>query len=217
MAGKATVAESSSRPYRSPLRERQVAQTREAILHAVAEEILEHGIHGLAMSAVAARADIAERTVYRYFANIDALLEGLSQYVGEQLTPRLGDGPRLKEGINPSPEELINHLPRLYRALDEIGTPARAVAAITLIRGSDAGRRRRQELLGRYLADEMAHLPDEEARALLETMYMLAGSVSWFLVTTNTAITGEQAGRAAARMMHAVLADLRREREAAAQ
>jgi hypothetical protein len=60
----------------------------------------------------------------------------------------------------------------------------------------------------------MAHLPDESARALLETMYMLAGSVSWFLITQNGAITGEQAGLAAARIMHAVLADLRREREA---
>jgi hypothetical protein len=45
-------------------------------------------------------------------------------------------------------------------------------------------------------------------------MYMLAGSVSWFLVTGNGTVTGEQAGRAAARIMRAVLDDLRRERAA---
>lgn len=181
-------------------------------MHAVSEEILENGIHGLSMSAVAARADVAERTVYRYFANMDALLEALTQYVGARLTPLLGEGPRLADGVTASADELVDQLPRLYCALEEIGTPARAVAAMTLIRGSDAGRRRRQELLGQYLAEEMAHLPDDAASAMLETMYMLAGSVSWFLITKDGAISGEQAGLAAARIMRAVLADLRRER-----
>jgi AcrR family transcriptional regulator len=202
----------SARAYRSPLRERQAAQTREAILLAFADEILDQGIHGLSINASAARAQIAERTVYRYFANIEALVEGLTGYVGERLAEELGERPLLSTDAASTTDEIVAHLPRLYTALDRIGAPAGAVAAITLARGSSVDRRRRRDRLRERLAAEMTHLPDDEANALFETLYTLAGSVSWFMLTREAGVPAEQAGQAAARVMRAVLADLRAER-----
>jgi AcrR family transcriptional regulator len=200
------------RAYRSPLRERQVAQTRETILNAVAREILERGIHLLSMSSVAARADVAERTVYRYFPSTEALLDALIEMVGARLTELLGDRPRLRPDRDEPLDALVEHLPELYAALDEIGDPARAVAAVTLARGSDSSRQRRRDILSAAFAPELAHLPPEEARALFETLYLLGGSISWHLLTRSGELTGEQAGQAAARVVRAILRDLRKER-----
>jgi AcrR family transcriptional regulator len=199
------------RAYRSPLRERQVAQTRETILNAVAQEILKGGIHTLSMSGVASRADVAERTVYRYFPSTEALLDALIEMVSRRLGELLGDQPRLRPDREAGLDDLVEHLPALYAALDQIGAPARAVAVVTLARGSDPGRQRRRDLLSAAFAPELAHLPPEPARALFETLYLLGGSVSWHLLTRSGDLTGEQAGQAAARVVRAILGDLRKE------
>lgn len=202
----------SPRSYRSPLRERQAAQTRDTILNSVAEEILERGIHGLSINAVAARAEVAERTVYRYFESTESLLDALIDSVGTRLAARLGNQPRLRPDRAASVDELVAHLPALYAALDEIGAPARAVAAVTLARGSDPGRQHRRDLLAATLAPELAHLDAASAHAMVETLYLLGGSVSWFLLTRSGELDGPHAGEAAARAIRAILADLRRER-----
>lgn len=200
------------RNYRSPLRERQAAQTRDTILTSVADEILERGIHGLSMSAVAARAEVAERTIYRYFESTEALLDALIESVGTKLVALLGNQPRLRPGGAATVDELVAHLPALYIALDEIGAPARAVAVVTLARGSDPGRQQRRELLAKALAPELAHLDAATAYAMVETLYLLGGSVSWYLLTRSGELDGSHAGEAAARAIRAILADLRRER-----
>jgi AcrR family transcriptional regulator len=203
------------RTYRSPLRERQVAQTRETILRALADEILQNGIHGLSVAAVAARADVAERTVYRHFASGEALVEALTSFVGEQLTAKLGDHLQLRPGTNGQPDDMIDHLPDLYAALDEIGAPARAFAAVTLARGSDSRRRQRRDILADRLKPELAHLDPAAAHATVEVLHLLGGTVSWFLLTRGGELTGRQAGQAAARVARALLQDLRAERAAA--
>ena len=201
-----------ARSYRSPLRERQVAQTREAILNALAAEILDNGIHGLSVADVAARAEVAERTVYRHFANVEAMIDALTALVGTQLEAKLGDQPRLRPDKTEPPDALVDQLPALYVAFDEIGAPARAIAAVTLARGSDRGRRQRRDLLADALKEELGHLDPVAAHAVVETLYLLGGSVSWFLLTRSGELTGEQAGQAAARAVRAILRDLRAER-----
>src|SRR6185437_11068522 len=111
----------------------------------------------------------------------------------------LGDQARLRPDRSSSLDELVAHLPALYVALDEIGAPARAVAAVTLARGSDPGRQRRRDLLATALAPELAHLDPASAHAMVETLYLLGGSVSWYLLTRGGELDGLQAGRAAAR------------------
>jgi AcrR family transcriptional regulator len=77
------------RPYDSPVRRRQMAETRERILTAASE--LVHGFPSwdwdeLTFRAVAERAGVSERTVYRHFPSErelnDALLEHLADEAG---------------------------------------------------------------------------------------------------------------------------------------
>ncbi len=190
-----------------------MAQTRDAILHALADEILDRGIHGLSAAGIAARAEISERTVYRHFPSVEAMIESLNRYVGERLTDELDGVPRLGSERDDPIDALIDTLPKLYDAFDEIGAPARASAAVTLARGSDEKRQARRDRLGEALNAELSHLESGEGRAIVETLYMLAGSVSWFLLTRSGELTGRQAGEAAARIARAVIADLRAERK----
>ena len=83
----------SRRRYDSPVRRERAAQTRERIVVAGAE--LLHGFpvwnwRALTVRAVAERAGVNERTVYRYFANErelrDAVLELLEEEAGVDLT-----------------------------------------------------------------------------------------------------------------------------------
>ncbi len=84
--------ESQRRRYDSPLRRQQVAETRERIISAGAE--LLHGFpiwnwRALTVRAVAERANLNERTVYRYFPSErelrDAVLERLEEEAGVHL------------------------------------------------------------------------------------------------------------------------------------
>jgi AcrR family transcriptional regulator len=81
------------RRYDSPVRRQRAAETRERIVVAGAE--LLHGFpiwnwRALTVRAVAERAGVNERTVYRYFANErelrDAVLERLEEEAGVDLT-----------------------------------------------------------------------------------------------------------------------------------
>ena len=83
---------SERRPYNSPLRRQRAAETRERIVAAGSE--LVHGFErwdwrGLTVRAVAQRAEVSERTVYRHFADErelrDAVMARLHEEAGVEL------------------------------------------------------------------------------------------------------------------------------------
>jgi AcrR family transcriptional regulator len=94
-----TTHETAKRPYDNSRRRELAAQTRERIVTAGVELVHESSIrdwHGVTMRAVAERADVNERTVYRHFANEralrDAVMHRLEQQSGIDLSElRLGD------------------------------------------------------------------------------------------------------------------------------
>ncbi|WP_045875730.1 TetR/AcrR family transcriptional regulator [Pseudofrankia sp. DC12] len=75
------------RRYDSPLRRQQAAQTRERILTAGSELVHEFTTwdwRGLTFRAVAERAGVGERTVYRYFATERELHDAIMRRLGEE-------------------------------------------------------------------------------------------------------------------------------------
>jgi AcrR family transcriptional regulator len=83
--------------------------TRTKILRAALEYVALYGRDRLSMSGVAKSANLARGTLYRYFANVDELLEGLGEFVRAGFKQRIaaaalaGGGPaekiaRLAEG-----------------------------------------------------------------------------------------------------------------------
>lgn len=77
--------EVARRRYESPLRQEQQLATRERILQALADVVTEHGTP--TVPAVAERAGVSERTVYRHFPTRDALLSGLFAWVMQLSAP----------------------------------------------------------------------------------------------------------------------------------
>src|SRR5262245_33889214 len=67
------------------LREKQLADTRRAILEAVASEIAESGPAGFSVQGVADRAGVTHRTVYHHFPTREALNDAFAEYVEQVL------------------------------------------------------------------------------------------------------------------------------------
>jgi AcrR family transcriptional regulator len=83
-----TEAVRARRPYDSALRRERAAQTRERIVTAGAELIRGSSIRdwrGLTIRAVAARAGVNERTVYRHFANERVLRDEVMHYLEQEV------------------------------------------------------------------------------------------------------------------------------------
>jgi AcrR family transcriptional regulator len=100
--------EPARRPYDSPVRRQRAAETRERILDAGAE--LLHGVptwdwRALTVRAVAKRAGVNERTVYRYFANERELRDAVMARFEEDAGIRL-DGLHLDE-VAATAEQLL--------------------------------------------------------------------------------------------------------------
>src|SRR5262245_25414288 len=77
--------------YRSPLREEQVARTRERIERAAAALInTTHNPEAITFKAVAERAGVTEMTVYRHFPTREDLLRGLWRQLNTSMGPRIG-------------------------------------------------------------------------------------------------------------------------------
>jgi AcrR family transcriptional regulator len=75
-----------TRAYRSPVRQEQMALTRERILAAFVDELAAGG-DDFAVSRVAARAGVSVRTVYQHFPNREAQIEAVAAWIEEQLGP----------------------------------------------------------------------------------------------------------------------------------
>ncbi|MGE3725868.1 MAG: TetR/AcrR family transcriptional regulator [Candidatus Sericytochromatia bacterium] len=76
----------SNRSYDSPLRAEQAEKTREKILAALFEQLSESR-DDFSISRVAKRAGVSVRTVYHYFPNREAQIEGLADWIDRQFVP----------------------------------------------------------------------------------------------------------------------------------
>ena len=85
--GSESAGEAGRRRYDSPVRRAQVAETRERILDAASalvHEFKSWDWRPLTFRAVAERAGVGERTVYRHFATEQALHEAVMQRLGQE-------------------------------------------------------------------------------------------------------------------------------------
>ena len=66
-----------SRPYRSPLRESQVAATRRRVLDAARDLFVEHGYTTTTVAEIAASAEVSAQTIYKSLGGKSGLLEAV--------------------------------------------------------------------------------------------------------------------------------------------
>src|SRR3569833_993826 len=186
---------------RAPLRDTKKRQARERILDSFIERLTE-GDADLSHDAVAARSGVARRTVYRYFPDRPALMDGALLRVRELAGPKV-DYPD-------SPEELLDSLEPVYTGFAAIAPIA------TMLRTTPQGRQLRlaqNDLrVRRYtaaLADAVRDLPAPD-RKLATAMLQVLNTTPWLEVRDHWGLDGKQIARAAGWAVRTLLADLKR-------
>jgi AcrR family transcriptional regulator len=152
---------SPRRSYDNSLRQRQQEMTRDSIMVAAQELVLEGRIHNFTILEVASRAGVSHRTVYLHFESREAILEGVVHWSAAQTagaTPpypeRLEDLPVWVEQAVPS---LMSFLPAA-KAMD-------AVLNAVYGRQVPPAARERDELFARLVAKAAPGLSEVERKA----------------------------------------------------
>lgn len=196
--------DNTTRTYNSPLREQQAANTRRAILEAAAELIVRDGLADFSLRDVASEAGVSERTVYNHFANRQAVLDGLADYVDDRLREaQLQDDPR-------NIEHLTERIVAIMRALDEIGAPAMAMARLAAVQGtpSTAARERTEQFRERF-ADVLDPLPADEADRYFAILRTIVSSPTWLVLREQHGLDPDDTAKAIGWALDTLLDDLR--------
>jgi AcrR family transcriptional regulator len=184
----------------SPTREQKKDEVRARITDAVMALIAE-GANDLSHDAVATRAEVGRRTVYRYFPDRDALLQSVWVRVNELAR----SGARFPTSY----QDLLDTIVPIYTGFDRIAPLA------TLIRATPQGRAvRRSQNKARVAAytkvgEEVAgDLPPED-RMLVAAMLQVLHTTPWLEMRDHWSLTGEQIAKAAGWAIRTLVADVR--------
>ena len=150
---------------------------------------------------VAERAGVGRRTVYRYFADRDALMQSIWDRVTALAGPQV-DFPTTET-------DLLDTMPAIYRGFDEVADLA------TLLRSTPqgravrlAGRKRRTESYTAAAADAVKALPPRD-RILATAMLQVLHTTPWLELRDHWGFNGDQTAEACGWAMRVLLKDLR--------
>jgi AcrR family transcriptional regulator len=189
----------SNRPYTSPLRERQTAETRAAILEALGAELAAGGLEEFSVARLARRAGVSERTVFRHFPTRETLLDGLSQWFND----RVGDFPH-----DVSAEAIPTTIAQVFADFDEHEALTRAMLASP--GGREFRRHARAARLARLeaaLAPVLDGADSERAAAARALVLALCSARTWQVMRDEGRLDGAAAGRAVAHAIQLILDD----------
>jgi AcrR family transcriptional regulator len=187
------------------LREEQAATTRVRILSAVADLLEDDAADELTMPRVAAASGVSLRTLYRYYATRDELLEAAGRWIGDELFG------------HPYPRDL-DETAELFRVgcadFDERPGLVRAMAFSQL--GREARGHRREERLAairKALLDEVGDVPEEDLRRAEAVLSYLHNMLAYTTMREENGLSGEEIGEAVGWAIRTLLADLRRRQQ----
>lgn len=184
------------------LRDEHAEATRMRILSAVAELIEEGHAGELTVPMVAAKSGVSLRTVYRYYATREDLLEAAGRWIGDELFR------------HPYPADL-DEAAELFRTgcadFDERPELVRALALSQLGRRVRGYRREeRLRAIRRALHDEVGALPGDELRRAEAVLAYLHNMLAYTTLREENGLSGEEIGEAMGWAIRTLVADLRR-------
>ena len=176
-------------------------QTRARILDAAVALVREAGEEPVTIAAVAARAGVTDRTVYRHFATREALIESLWKHMQD----RVGSS----EPFPRTAEELIAAPRRQFRRFDQSRELVRASvhssAGIEVRLRSNADRR--QALLD-CVRDALPGLDEAALRRRAAIAQLIYSADAWDVLGRFWGLDGAEAGEAAAEALEILLGRL---------
>lgn len=186
------------RAYNSPMREQQARETREAILTALFSLMQTAGVpDDIGMDAIAEKAGVQRRTVFRHFASKEELLTAfwpwLNQRIGASIAPATArdiiDGPR-----------------QAFPLFDEHEMAMRAALHSKTGRemrmGAVAARRKN---FAKALAPALASLPAGQARKVEALAHLLYSASAWEMLKDYGGLDGSQAGETASWALETIM------------
>ena len=193
---------STSRPYTSTLRDRQMAQTRELILDAVTTLLGDRRADEVTTRDIAAAAGVSERTVYRHFPDRDALLEGLSGRL-----PLDGGAPSFGVGRL---DDIVPTSRRLMELLDEHYVAARAEAVFNADpRRFAANTQGNTRELREALAAALPELSARESLRIAAVIRCLVSTQAWLRMREEFGVPGTESGPVVAWVLDLIIRELR--------
>lgn len=184
------------------LRDEQAAVTRARILSAVADLLEEGEPEELTMPSIAAASGVSLRTIYRYYATREELLEAAGRWIGDDLLQ------------HPYPQDL-DEVADLFETgspdFDEHPGLVRALALSQLgqrVRGHR--RRERLEAIARALRTELPAMPDDERRRAEALLAYLHSMLAYTTLREEAGLSGQEIGHAIGWAIRTLVADLRR-------
>lgn len=177
-----------ARTYSSPLRAEQAEQTTARIVEAAVELLSEGDARDLSMPAVAERAGVSVRTVYRSFATKDDLLDAVIHWINGRLSTVLEAPPETRHDYETTTAAVAVELFKIEPLL-------RALFATAAGRASHRRTAGREESLRRAYAAELADLDEGEARRLLAVLHLVASSSGALVMKDYWDLPPEDIGR----------------------
>jgi AcrR family transcriptional regulator len=184
-----------SRTYESPSRKAHAEATRQRILRALIDLIVEEGPATISIPQVAKRAGVSVRIVYHYFPSKEALFDSLTEAMPTLVATPDGSVPPTPH----SPAELSAAMPAIYRYLEANRALFRAIDVSEL--GVRVAATRRPERVGRMeSALEPLHekLDDDEYRRLRAIVGLVASFDAYDSMTDTWGLSRDEAADAAA-------------------
>lgn len=171
-----------TRDYRSPLREAQAEATRELVLDAAIDLLVEEGPEALSHRAVARRAGVSAPTVARYLPSTDELVQGID----DRLTHRLG-----VTRVDLDAEGLLAALRTIYVGMEREERAMRAYLAAPASRNH--GRLRRRGFITRAFAPRLSHLSEADRTEVLAALQLFMSGQTWSHLREVWGLRGEDA------------------------
>jgi AcrR family transcriptional regulator len=184
------------------LREQHATATRERILAAVADLLERGAAEELTIPAVAEAAGVSLRTIYRYYATREQLLEAAGRWIGDEL---------LKHPYPRDLDEIADLYEEGARDFDQRPGLVRALAFSQLGRHVRGYRRReRLDAVGRALRAELTELSESELQQAEAVLAYLHNMLAYTTLREENGLTGEEIGQAVGWAIRTLIADLRR-------
>jgi AcrR family transcriptional regulator len=174
----------------SVLRDRLSQTTRDVIVDALIAQLLETGAYDLTYFALARRARVSVRTIYRHFPTREDLLDELSRRVNAVVA--------LKE-IPRSRESTVALVRTLFATFDEhaplVGAQIQAGLAGKV---RARARQRRVNVVEHVFVQTMPGLATERRRAAAGLISLLLSANTWARLRDETGLDGTQSGEVTA-------------------
>jgi AcrR family transcriptional regulator len=191
----------------TPLRARQAAAAREAILETLVAMLEREDPDQISMDTLAERAGTSRRTLYRYFPTRADLLAAAGDWIYEhhiKLPPEVHHAHDIPESFTQASAELARH-PRLARVLLNSN-------AGQSIHNTRRGERTRS--IQAAIAEITEHLPADQAAERAAIITHLCSSRSWITLQDETALDSAAARRAVTWALHTLIDELQRQHNA---